>query len=124
MSLKKCLTSISILSLALWAFFIFLLNFLNPKTANTLSLALLYSNLFLSLSGTLTLLGFFLRRKINKDRLAFYSLQSSFRQSFSFSFLLVATLLMLAQNLFSWFNVIIIIAILSILEYIFINEKK
>ncbi|MGI6347701.1 MAG: hypothetical protein ACOXZ1_00690 [Patescibacteria group bacterium] len=124
MNLRKCLISLTILSLILWGFFVFLLNFLNPETANILNLTLFYFTLFLSLSGTLTLLGFILRRKINKNRLAFYSLKSSFRQSFSFSFLLVATLLMLAQNLFSWFNVIIIILILSILEYIFINEKK
>ena len=66
MNLRKCLISLTILSLILWGFFVFLLNFLNPETANILNLTLFYFTLFLSLSGTLTLLGFILRRKINK----------------------------------------------------------
>jgi hypothetical protein len=31
---------------------------------------------------------------------------------------------MLAQNIFSWLNISLLIIILSIIEYILINEKK
>lgn len=112
------------LTLLLWAIFIFLIIVINPETANSLILALIYFSLFLTLSGLITIISFIIRKKINKKELPFYLIKTSFRQSFSFAFLIVAILFMLAQSLFSWLNILIIIIILSIIEYIFINEKK
>jgi len=124
MTLKKCLLTMTSLTLLLWAIFIFLIIAINPETANWLTLTLIYFSLFLSLSGLITIISFIIRKKINKKELPFYLIKTSFRQSFSFAFLIVATLFMLAQNLFSWLNILIIIIILSIIEYIFINENK
>ncbi len=124
MTLKKCLLTMMSLTLLLWAIFIFLIIVINPETANSLILALIYFSLFLSLSGLITIISFIIRKKINKKELPFYLIKTSFRQSFSFAFLIVAILFMLAQSLFSWLNILIIIIILSIIEYIFINEKK
>lgn len=124
MTLKKCLLTMVSLTLLLWSIFIFLIIVINPETANWIALSLIYFSLFLSLSSLITIISFIIRKKINKKELPFYLIKTSFRQSFSFAFLIIATLFMLAQNLFSWFNILIIIIILSIIEYIFINEKK
>lgn len=124
MTLKKCLLTMISLTLLLWVIFVFLIIVVNPETATWLTLSLIYFSLFLSLSGLITIISFIIRVKINKKELPFHLIKISFRQSFSFAFLIVATLFMLAQNLFSWLNILIIIIILSIIEYIFINEKK
>lgn len=124
MTLKKCLLTMTGLTLLSWSIFIFLITIISPETANGLTLFLIYFSLFLSLSGLITIISFLIRKKINKKEMPFYSIKTSFRQSFSFSFLIVSTMFMLSQNLFSWFNILIIIIILSIIEYIFINEKK
>lgn len=123
MTLKKYLFSMSFLSLLFWLVFVFVAKLINPETSNWIGFSLFYLSLFLAASSVLALLGFVFRliflRKIPPFTLA----KTSFRQSFLFSFLLIAILLMLAESLFSWLNIIIVILILSILEYIFISEK-
>ncbi len=124
MSLKNYLLAMTGASLLSWAIFVFLLNFTSPETNSWLIFSLFYFALFLSLSGLFTIIGFIVRQKIFHKSLAFYSLKSASRQSFLFSFLIIAILFMLAQNIFSWLNISLLIIILSIIEYILINEKK
>ena len=124
MSLKKYLIATTALTLLSWAIFIFLLNFTSPETNSWIIFSLFYFSLFLALNGFFTLIGFIIRRKIFHKSLTFYSLRSASRQSFLFSFLIIALLFMLAQNIFSWFNIFLLVAILAIIEYILIQEKK
>jgi len=111
------------LSLILWLAFSFIAVVIEPDTVNWIGMLFFYSSLFLALSGTFTLLGFFIRYSILKKGLSLHISKKSFRQSFLLSSLIVSVLFMLSQSLFSWLNVIIIILILSFLEYIFMSEK-
>jgi hypothetical protein len=124
MTLKKYLLSFSVIVLLTWGIFIFLAMMINPETSNWLSFALFYFSLFLSLGGTINIFGLLLRRRLLKNSLNFHLAKSSFRQSFLFSFLLVSILFMLAENLFSWLNILILIIILSIIEYVLISDSK
>lgn len=123
MTLRKYLISMSFLSLLLWAVFVFIAKSVNPEITNWFGFFLFYISLFFALSSTLTIFGFVFRLVFSKKNLLFNSVRSSFRQSFLLSFLLIAILIMLAENIFSWLNIIIVILILSIVEYIFISEK-
>lgn len=123
MTLRKYLISMSFLSLLLWAIFIFITSSIDPNITNFFGFFLFYFSLFFALSSTLSVLGFIFRIIFFKKSLLFNSVRSAFRQSFLLSFLFIAILLMLAENIFSWFNIIIVILILSIIEYIFISEK-
>lgn len=124
MTLKKYLLSFSSVVLLTWIIFIFLITTINPETSNWLSFALFYFSLFLAIGGTINVFGLLIRRRLLKNMLNFHLAKDSFRQSFLFSFLLVSILFMLAENLFSWLNILIIIIILSIIEYILINDSK
>ena len=124
MSLRKYLLTMSSLTILLWIIFICLINSINPETSNFFGFAFFYFSLFLSLSGTISLIGFLIRKKISKNTLDFYLVKTSFRQSFLFSFLISAVLFMLAEHIFSWLNIFILIIILSIIEYLLINNKK
>ncbi len=124
MTLKKYLLSFSIVVLLTWGIFIFLATMIDPETSNWLSFTLFYFSLFLALGGTINIFGLLLRRRLLKNSLNFHLAKSSFRQSFLFSFLLVAILFMLAENLFSWLNILILIIILSIIEYALISDSK
>ena len=73
--------------------------------------------------GIIALIGFLLRKKFSKNTLDFYLVKTSFRQSFLFSFLITTVLFMLAEHIFSWLNILILIIILSIIEYLLINKK-
>ncbi|MFA5644125.1 MAG: hypothetical protein WC928_01200 [Patescibacteria group bacterium] len=124
MTLKKYFFSIGLLTLFLWALFIFLALIINPETSDWVGFVFFYSSLFLALSGTIIIIGFNIRKKQLQKNLAFYLVKTSFRQAFLFSLLITATLFMLAENLFSWLNILILILILSITEYILINNTK
>ncbi len=123
MTLRKYLISMSFLSLLLWAVFVFIASVIDPNITNWFGFFLFYLSLFFALSSALTILGFVFRMIFSKKSLLFNSVRSSFRQSFLLSFLFVAILLMLAENIFSWLNIVIVVLILSIVEYIFISEK-
>lgn len=124
MTLKKYFFSIGLLTLFLWALFIFLALIINPETSDWVGFVFFYSSLFLALTGTIIIIGFNIRKKQLQKNLAFYLVKTSFRQAFLFSLLITATLFMLAENLFSWLNILILILILSITEYILINNTK
>lgn len=124
MTLKKFLSLMSGLTFLLFLVFIFIFNVINPETSTWLGFTLFYFSLFLCLSGVFIIFGYLLRKKFSKKTINFYLIRDSFRQSFLFSFLIISTLFMLAENLFSWTNIIILVIILSIIEYILINEKK
>lgn len=124
MSLKKYLLSMTGATLLSWGIFIFLLNFTSPETNAYLIFILFYFSFLLSLVGTFSIIGFIVRQRIFHKSLAFYSIKTSFRQSFLLSSLVVAILFMLAQNIFSWLNIFLLVAILIIIERLLINENK
>ncbi len=104
-----------------WAAFVFVIWTVNPFITNRLGFFLFYLSLFLALAGSAAIIGFLIRFIVLKRELAFRAVKIAFRQSFLFSFLIVATLFLLAKDLFSWLNLLFLIIGLSILEYFLIS---
>ncbi len=86
--------------------------------------SLFYLSLFLSLVGTASIAGFIIRFIALKRELVFNSVKEAFRQSFLFAIFIVAILLLLSQNLFSWLNLILLVVGLSMLEFFLISYNK
>ncbi len=124
MTLKNYLVFMVATTAFLWGLFVFIINLINPENTNTLGFTIFYVSLFLALAGTTAIGGFFVRFKLMKKELAVRAVKTAFRQSFLFSFLLVAILFLLSQKLFSWFNLILLILILSVLEFLLISSKQ
>jgi len=124
MTLKNYLIFMGTTTAFLWGIFLFVINLINPETTNLLGFVLFYLSLFLALSGTTALIGFFVRFKIMRKDLAVRAVKTAFRQSFLFSFLVAAILFLLSQKLFSWFNLILLVVILSIIEFLLISSKQ
>ncbi|MCF7820440.1 MAG: hypothetical protein K9M44_03155 [Candidatus Pacebacteria bacterium] len=124
MTLKKYLSLMIIATLVCWATFIFVLNTINPEITNFLGFLFFYASLFLAVSGTASILGFVIRFWLLRQKLAFYSVKTAFRQAFLFGVLIILSLIFLANNLFTWTNIIFIVIILSLLEFFFISYKR
>lgn len=128
MTLKKYLNLMFITTLICWGVFVFVLKNVNPQITNGLGFVMFYASLFLAISGTAAILGFFIRFWILKQKLAFYTVKIAFRQAFLFGILIVSTLMLLSRDLFSWFNLVLLILILTVLEFFLIsyqaNRKK
>lgn len=113
-----------IATLACWGAFVFILNTISPEITNWLGFVLFYSALFLAVSGLASIVGFLIRFWFLKQKLAFYSVNSAFRQSFLFGLLVISVLLLLANSLFSIFNVLLLIIIITLIEYFLISHRK
>lgn len=124
MTLRAYLITMAVATGICWLSWLFVLLTINPETTNWLGILLFYLSLFLALSGSAALLGFFVRFVALKHELVFHSVKDAFRQSFLFSFLLAAALFLLSKNLFSWLNLIFLIIGLSVLEYFLISYKR
>jgi hypothetical protein len=105
----------------LWVAIVFLVD---PEVTNWIGFSLFYFSLFLSLLGTASLLGFFVRFIALKKELVFRLVKDAFRQSFLFSILIIASLILLSTDLFSWLNVFLLIFGLSILEFVLLSYEN
>lgn len=123
MTLKKYLNLMLVATLICWGVFVFVLKNINPNITNWLGFGMFYASLFLAVSGTASILGFLVRFWLLRQKLAFYTVKVAFRQAFLFGLLIVTTLILLSKDLFTWFNLILLILILSVLEFFLISYQ-
>lgn len=94
---------------------------IDPYKTNLLGFSLFYASLFLTVMGVAAIVGFVIRFVILRKHLASRAVIISFRQAFLMSFLVIASLVLLAHKLFSWFNVLLLIIVFSTLEFFLIS---
>lgn len=124
MTLRKYLIIMSIMTIISWIIFVYVLLSINPEITNWLGFMLFYISLFLSIIGTSALVGFLVRFVFLKKHMAFRLVKEAFRQSFLFAFLIVISLILLSQNLFTWLNIFFLIISLSLLEFFMLSYEK
>jgi len=112
------------LTLICWGIFIFVVKLVNPLATNWLGFLLFYLTLFISLIGTITLVGFIIRFVALKKELVFNSVKVAFRQSFLLSLFIIIILFLKAHSLFNWLNLSLLLVIFTILELFLISYKK
>lgn len=121
MNLKKFLLYMIFATLLCWFGFFMIIQSINPQEAGVLAFLLFYLILGLSIIGTLTIFGFLLRKLFYKDRLAFDHVIISFRQAVWLSLVVVISLYLQAHGLLTWWNAILLILALSLLELFYLN---
>lgn len=107
----------SITAITCWTIFFFIINVIDPTQTNILGFSSFYLSLSLALIGSIAILGFIIRFVWLKQELAFKAVIEAFRQSFLFTLFIVTSLFLLSQDLFDWINLILLIIILSIIEF-------
>lgn len=83
-----------------------------------------YISLFLALTGTASLVGFMIRAIFTEKEALFRYMGVSLRQAILFSILLTTSLLLQGNRLFKWWNAILLIVGLTILELFFITRTS
>jgi hypothetical protein len=104
-------------TLLTWGAWVLVIFFLDPATAGWLGFTVFYLALYLALTGSFSLLGLVLRHYILKNELIYQQVTISFRQAFSFSFLVVAALFLQSKQLLTWWNMVFLIIALTFLEF-------
>jgi len=100
------------------SFFLVVSNF-DPQEANAVVLIFFYFSLFLSTLGSLALIGFWWRKIWrHKKELSHKVAAESFRQATIFSTALIIALLLQATRLLTWWNIILLILVATMIEFL------
>jgi hypothetical protein len=123
MSLKNYILLMLFATVACYLALLAVIFFFDPSRGGVLALFFFYTSLFLSLLGTFSLLGLFIRLFFTKETLVFKKVTTSFRQGIWFSLLIVISLYLNHINMFIWRNLLLLILAFTILELFFISYK-
>lgn len=121
MSIRVFLFFMLLSSAILWVGFAVILFNIDPVSASLLTLIIFYTTLFLALMSLLTVLGTWIRNFIAKKQLAYNRVRNSVRQSVLFALLLVVSAVMQSHEVLTWYNVLLFIVVLTILEFFFMS---
>lgn len=124
MTLKKYLLFMSLIAVVCWAGFVTVVNVINPFETGGYGYFLFYAMLFLATVATLSVFGFALRSKILQGELAFKQVAVTFRQGFWFGLLITLALWLQARDLLTWWNLLLLIVTLSVVEFFFLSLKR
>ncbi len=125
MTARKSLAIVAIVLLLGSASFFLVLFRLNPYSAPLLSLPLFYVSSFFMLSSLATLVGFAGRWITRRKDEEFYNpLNVSLRQGFLLSLCVIGLLLFQAIRTLSYFDVILLVAIIVLIEVYFMAREK
>lgn len=105
-------------------FFTIIFNF-DPQEANWIIFVLFYLSLFLAVSGTLSIIGFFARILLLRKRsILRYLVAESFRQATIVAAALVVTLILQSVRILTWWNMALLILATAALEFLILLFKK
>lgn len=92
----------------------------NPNEAGALIFIALYTLIFFFLLGVFSLLGLLARTTIiGKDQTTPLKVEISFRQGVLFAALVTAAIIMNAHSLLTWWNSVLIVSAVSLIETVF-----
>ncbi|KKW01893.1 MAG: hypothetical protein UY52_C0016G0028 [Parcubacteria group bacterium GW2011_GWC2_49_9] len=124
MALKHYLMLMALGTVFCWAAWVLVIRNINPDEAGAIGLISFYASLFLALLGTLSLLGFFVRVWFSKTAAVFRFLGVSFRQAVWFGLLIVIALLLQANRYLTWWNALLLIIFMTLLEFLLLSRKQ
>ncbi|MAF13395.1 MAG: hypothetical protein CMI53_00675 [Parcubacteria group bacterium] len=104
-----------------WAMIIF---YLDPEYTNFFGFSLFYLSFFLTLSGIIFIISDTIKARLFRRQLVYSRLKTSIRQAILFSTLIIGWLFLRSQGLLRWWNILLLILILTALEFFFISSQK
>lgn len=123
MTLKTYLYSMMgsfILTLIAWV--LVLLN-VDPQSTGVWGIFLFYITLFLMLSSLFAIVGFYIHRKLFKDKIEFRQVEVAFRQAVLLAILLVLALFLQSHRLLTLFNTFFLVLVICGLEFLLSHKK-
>lgn len=123
MSLRKYLLIMGLGSLFCWLALVVIVFKIDPYNAGFIGLFSFYLILFLALVGTLSLVGFFIRFIFLRKMVLFRHIGVTLRQAVLFSVLVAVSLMLQSNQLFTWWNALLLILSFTLLEFFFLSRE-
>lgn len=124
MTSKQFVILMVVCTILCWGSWLLVLTFINPETTSILGFALFYLSLFFALTGALALLGYLFRWLFTRRYSKSEEVTMSFRQAIFFAFIVSIALFLQGNRLLTWVNAIILVALVTMIEFLFISLKK
>ena len=124
MTLKQLLTIVVTATILCWLIWIVVLLQIDPEANGFWGVFLFFTSLFFSLLGTFFISAFAWRKIFNKMALEYKIVGISIRQSLFLSLLIIMVLFLQSKSLLTWWNIILLIVGVSILEFLFLSTKR
>ena len=106
-----------------WLAWAMVILYINPFQAGILGFLFFYVSLLLALIGTFSLAGFLIRIILIKKEVISKLVGISFRQAILFAVLIVGLLFLQSKQLLTWWNILLLVLALTILEFFFISYR-
>lgn len=114
----------SIIALMCWSGFVFVVSTIDPESAGVYGYAFFYGTLFCAVVATLSVFGFILRTRLLKGEVAFRQVSVTFRQAIWFGVLVTTALWLQTKDLLNWWNLLLLIIVLSVFEFFFLSLRR
>ena len=124
MTLKQLIYTMIVATIICWIAWAIVVIQIDPTDDGLIGIIMFYISLFLSLIGTFFLISFGFRKTFVKFSLDYKIVATSFRQSFSFALLVTLVLFLQSKELLTWWNIILIIVAISLVEGFSLSVKK
>jgi len=124
MSLRAYLIVMGLATVVAASTFFLVLFRVDPGTAGTFGFVLFYASLFMTVVGVLSMVGFTARVFMHRTELLSRLVYVAFRQSVLFALLITGSLLLRSAHLLTWWNSLIFIIVLSLVEFFFLSLEK
>ena len=124
MTLVKYLILMILATLFCWAAFFIVVYSVNPLQTVFLGFVLFYVSLFFAVTGLASIIGFLVRYFFNKNQFIIQQVKIAFRQAVWFGVLIIVGLFLQSQGLIAWWNLLILLIILTSLEMMFLKNSK
>lgn len=124
MTLKQLILIVFAATAIFWLSWVLVLIEVDPTDSGWTGLLVFYGSLFFSLLGLFFLSVLIFRRLTNKTDLEYKIVSASFRQSFFFALVIIGALALQSRHFLTWWNIVILVLAIGVLEYFFLSYKK
>jgi len=124
MTLGKYLFLMTMATLLCWGALALVVFFVDPEQSGTVGILIFYLAAFFAIIGTASIFGFLVRYFFKPRDFAFVQVKNSFRQAIWFAILVVIVLFLQSKGLIAWWNLILLVLALAVLEMFWMSLSK
>jgi len=124
MKQKNYLLGLALAAIFSWLAWLLVISHINPFSMPTLALVLFFITLFLAISTTFSITGYYLRLWFNKDEIYFYHLTVSMRQGILLATLICLALIFQILRVLTWWDGLLLVTAITLIEFYFLTKEK
>ncbi len=124
MSHNKYLAIIATAGVISWIAWMVVLNKLDPFESTGLALALFFLSLFLALTCTFTVGGYYLRVWLNHNEIYFNHINIAFRQGVLLTLIATGCLIFQLLGVLTWWSGLLFIGAVTLIEFYFMAKES